>query len=245
MTKKRVFGYIFIVTGILLVLSTFSGITGYAVFEGPGKGAASIIGLTLIILGARLVLTSTLQDMIEEAEEEFIKKRQKDRQAGKITPPIIPNRELSELSPQQKSFRRKLKQLLEGQIGVPKEEVKTIDVARLVTRYDHVVNTKERAGPTRQFKVYKGFVNGKEEYFTVDTSDKHVRQVELGGAGYIFPTHIDIQEKDEKNKYKQKDSVKIDWYDLIHGGRVGDILAHYRKRTKNEERKLKQRQKGY
>lgn len=58
MKKGRLFGLTLITTGILIVLSSFSGITGFAVFEGVGKNVGSIVGIVLVVVGGILMLVS-------------------------------------------------------------------------------------------------------------------------------------------------------------------------------------------
>ena len=53
-------GIISIIIGFLFILNSFSGITGFAVFDDLGRGKSSIIGVVLIIAG--IVLLSARRD---------------------------------------------------------------------------------------------------------------------------------------------------------------------------------------
>ena len=72
---KRGIGILLIVSGIVLILSSFSGITGFAIGEGNSGKIISIIGLVLVAGGLALLVTKQdrelkeLSSLVEEAEE--------------------------------------------------------------------------------------------------------------------------------------------------------------------------------
>lgn len=75
-------------------------------------------------------------------------------------------------------------------------------------------------------------IGGKEEYFTVDT--RELQNVEIGDEEIPLPTHIDIQERVDRNSYKKVRKVPIDWDELLKHS--DDIIEHFRK---NERKKYK------
>ncbi len=63
----RAFGLLSLFMGIILLFNGFSGLTGFAVFEGIGRTASSILGLVFVILGAILALTVKRSESVLEA----------------------------------------------------------------------------------------------------------------------------------------------------------------------------------
>ncbi|HLC87302.1 MAG TPA: hypothetical protein VJH65_03455 [Candidatus Nanoarchaeia archaeon] len=64
---KRFSGVFLFWIGVLFVLNSLSGITGYAVVEGIGKTSSSFFGLGLILLGVVLFLSAgSLERRVEQ-----------------------------------------------------------------------------------------------------------------------------------------------------------------------------------
>ena len=68
----RIIGFVFLVFGIILLLNSFSGITGYVIFKDVGKGVGSILGLVFVIGGLVLLMAER-----EGAESGLVKKTRK------------------------------------------------------------------------------------------------------------------------------------------------------------------------
>jgi len=64
----RFFGWIFLLAGIILAVNSFSGITGFAVFEGVDKRAGSVIGISLIVGGLILILAERREESKERKD---------------------------------------------------------------------------------------------------------------------------------------------------------------------------------
>jgi hypothetical protein len=59
---KRVLGYVAVVIGVVMMLNTFSGITGFVAFNEEGGAIGSVIAVLLIISGIVLVMTGRDND---------------------------------------------------------------------------------------------------------------------------------------------------------------------------------------
>ena len=66
---QSILGILFIFTGIVLILNSFSGITGFVVFENISKNTGSIFGIVFIVVGALLFVIRGEEQRKYRAEE--------------------------------------------------------------------------------------------------------------------------------------------------------------------------------
>jgi len=77
---KKVAGIVLIFVGFLLILNSFSGITGFVISENLEKETGSIFGFILIISGISLLLIQgsvSIDDLVEDIHETINKQKQK------------------------------------------------------------------------------------------------------------------------------------------------------------------------
>lgn len=135
---------------------------------------------------------------------------------------VLPKRELTHLSSRERTFRRKLINLFDEQ-----KQIDLKKIAYLLPMYEKVRDTGEFV-PGHNYKVYKGRIGNREEYFTVDT--KELVKVELGQEEFRLPTHFDIQQRLGKNRYIPIRREEIDWRDLMYYS--ADILDYFSRARK-------------
>lgn len=155
---------------------------------------------------------------------------------------IRPKSDFTHLTIPQRTFRKKLVNLLEEMLfwhtdhstnnkytsnGAPKIDPKKI--AYMLPQYERVNDTGEYI-PGHGYKVYRGQKGNKVEYFTVDTHEPH--EVHFGDTTVLLPAHIDIQKRIDKNIYKSVGKERIDWRKMMEDSEVGDIIEHYSARKK-------------
>ncbi len=192
--------------GIFFLFKSNISVTGAVVGVSDSSSASSIIGLTFILISALLFVGG-------ESLEEKIRK-------------IRPKKELLNLSLKQKTFRRKLINLLDLQKPIEPKKI-----AYLLPQYEKVKYTGEYI-PSHNYPIYCGRKGSKEEYFTVDT--REVAKIKLGEDTVLLPTHIDIQERLNANRYNKIGRERIDWKKMIKESESQDILNYfYRKRKRN------------
>ncbi len=107
-------------------------------------------------------------------------------------------------------------------------------IAYLLPRYDKVRNTREYV-QGHDFRVYMGRRGNREEYFSVDTEE--VREIKLGDETFLLPTHIDIQERIDRNLYKQIGKELIPWNKLLRESKADDITKYFRRKKAKKEKK--------
>lgn len=209
--KKKVYlvlGILFFVIGALTIFISFSRITGYVIGGISGKYLGYVSGLVFILTGIFfLTLAQKTKDL-----EEIIGIRSK--------------KELSHLSPKQRAFRKKLINLYENLYG-HHEPINPNKIAYLLPQYDKVRNTGEYV-QGHDFRVYMGRRGNREEYFSVDTEE--IGRVRIGDETFLLPTHIDIQERIDKNYYKQIGKEPIPWSKLLMESRANDIIKYFKKK---------------
>lgn len=196
----RRLGLILFIMSILLLLASVTDITG--AFAGITTTSFSFspgLGLILLLLSLLLLAAG------ETLEEKLSRRR------------ILPKKEMAHLSPRERTFRRKLVNLFDRQKDVDPKKI-----AYLLPRYEKVKDTGEFV-PGHQYRVYKGKVGNKEEYFTVDI--KELMKVELGKEEFRLPAHIDIQRRLGKNRYIKVRREEINWKYLTRDS--ADILDYF------------------
>ncbi len=100
-------------------------------------------------------------------------------------------------------------------------------MAYLLPRYEIVKNTGEviHGKHGASLHVYEGKLKngGGKEYFVVDTAE--TKPFHINGRHYQMPFHIDIEEKNGKEHFSEKDKIMIPWKKLLRKNQ--DVINHY------------------
>ena len=79
MQKKKIISLGSIVIGIIILLNSFSGITGFIVLEDVGKTASSILGIVLVISGILLLMAREGKGGLEKISDAGVTLESTDR----------------------------------------------------------------------------------------------------------------------------------------------------------------------
>ena len=72
-TYQKAAGMISILIGIFFILNSFSGITGFAVAEGIGKGTSGILGLVFVVGGILVFMVEDLEGKVKTPTKRELK----------------------------------------------------------------------------------------------------------------------------------------------------------------------------
>ena len=72
---KRIIGITLAIKGSILLLNSFSGITGFSVFSGIGKQVGSTLGIMLLVGGVLLLATAKKERAMGRLEEKLSKEK--------------------------------------------------------------------------------------------------------------------------------------------------------------------------
>ena len=144
--------------------------------------------------------------------------------SGNLERRIRSKKELPDLNVKQRTFRRKLINLFDLQKRIDPKKI-----AYLLPQYKKVRATDEHISG-HNYKVFIGRRGNLEEYFNVDTRER--AEVKINGRSLLLPTHIDIQEREDRNLYIQRRREKIDWRKIIKESKSDDILDYFWKKKK-------------
>lgn len=202
---KKIFGIFLFLIGVVLISGSQSGITGNAISE-TASAFGNIFGLVFVVIGILIILS-------------------KRGEGG-----ISSGKSLENLTLKDKLFRKNFIHLLE--IDQPRVPVDPKKIAYIIPRYDKVRKTQEYI-PGHNYPVFQGRIGKQEEYFTIDT--REVLYKNFGGKIIPLPSHIDIQERLDTNKYKKVGKENIPWDSMYKSSKSEDITNFYN-RVKNKRK---------
>jgi len=202
--QKRALKYALIILGIITIfLKPITNITGFSV----ASESLDIIGnVWFFVAGFGMIIVGIFM-----ANPRY---------------GITPKKDLSDLTRQERTFRRKVINLFEEK---PNKIITGEECATILPIYDIVRYTGEHV---KDMRVYQGkrVDTGDEEYFTIDDTAHHLRPLKIGDKTKDVPIHIDIQDRIDKNKYNQIDKYDIPWEEIRDRSKIEDIVDYFRRR---------------